>query len=117
MPTDAELAQVAAKRKKELLLAEQAARRKQAEATLTDLLTGETVPMPGIRPDPVETIRPQTAESLNRANLDTMLRAADRNRLFGLIEQMSRQALSKGKNGSSKFSLIKWLMRKLQALM
>jgi len=80
MPTDAQMAQ----RKKELLAAEMAARREQAEATLTNLLTGETVPMPGIRPDPVETMRPQTAESLNRANLDTMLRAADRNRLFGV---------------------------------
>ena len=84
MPTDAELAQVAAKRKKVLLLAEQAARREQAEATLTNLMTGETVPMPGLLPDPVETIRPQTAESLNRANLDTMLSAADRNRRFGV---------------------------------
>ena len=45
MPTDAELAQVAAKRKKDLLLAEQAARREQAEATLTNLMTGETGPM------------------------------------------------------------------------
>ena len=84
MPTEAELAQVAAKRKKELLLAEQAARREQAEATLTNLMTGETVPMPGLLPDPVETMRPQTAESLNRANLDTMLRAADRNTRFGV---------------------------------
>ena len=45
MPTEAELAQVAAKRKKDLLLAEQAARREQAEATLTNLMTGETGPM------------------------------------------------------------------------
>ena len=80
MPTDAQMAQ----RRKELLATEMAARREQAEATLTNLMTGETVPMPGLLPDPVETIRPQTAESLNRANLNTMLRAADRNRLFGV---------------------------------
>ena len=84
MPTEAELAQVAAKRKKELLLAEQAARREQAEATLTNLMTGETVPMPGLLPDPVETMRPQTAESLNKMNLQTMLRAAERNTRFGV---------------------------------
>ena len=80
MPTDAQMAQ----RRKKLLLAEQAARREQAEATLTNLMTGETVPMPGLLPDPVETIRPQTAESLNRANLDTMLSAADRNPRYGV---------------------------------
>ena len=80
MPTDAQMAQ----RRKELLAAEMAARRNQAEATLTNLMTGETVPMPGLLPDPVETIRPQTAESLNRANLDTMLSAADRNPRYGV---------------------------------
>ena len=80
MPTDAQMAQ----RKKDLLAAEMAARRAQANATLTNLMTGETVPMPGLLPDPVETIRPQTTESLNRASLETMLNAADRNRRFGV---------------------------------
>ena len=84
MPTDAQMAQITAKRKKELLLAEQAARREQAEATLTNLMTGETGPMPGLLPDPVETMRPQTAESLNRASLDTMLKAAERSGRFGV---------------------------------
>ena len=45
MPTDAQMAQ----RRKELLAAEMAARREQAEATLTNLMTGETGPMPNQR--------------------------------------------------------------------
>jgi len=80
MPTDAQMAQ----RKKELLAAEMAARREQAEATLTNLMTGDTGPMPGLLPDPVETMRPQTAESLNQASLDTMLKAAERSGRFGV---------------------------------
>lgn len=80
MPTDAQMAQ----RKKDLLAAEMAARRKLAEATVTNLMTGETMPMPGLLADPVETTRPQTTESLNRANLNTMLNAADRNPRYGV---------------------------------
>lgn len=45
MPTDAQMAQ----RRKELLAAEMAARREQAEATLTNLMTTETGPMPNQR--------------------------------------------------------------------
>ena len=93
MPTDAQMAQ----RRKELLAAEMAARREQAEATLTNLMTGETMPMPGLLPDPVETMRPQTAESLNRANFNTMLSAADRNRLFGVNRTDVPPSLIQGK--------------------